>query len=70
VLNSAISAYYYLRIMVSMYMQDETEKSRTGIKASLPIACVLIICLYFVIAMGIFPIPYLEVAKASIASMF
>ncbi len=70
VLNSAMSAYYYLRIMVSMYMQTETEMTPVGIKASLPIAFAVAICLYFVIAMGIFPIPYLEVAKASIASLF
>jgi NADH-quinone oxidoreductase subunit N len=70
VLNSAVSAYYYLRIMVSMYMQSETEKTTSGFKASLPIALAVAICLYFVIAMGIFPIPYLDVAKASIASMF
>jgi NADH-quinone oxidoreductase subunit N len=70
VLNSAISAYYYLRIMVSMYMQTETVKATASIKASIPIAFAVVICLYFVIVMGIFPIPYLDVAKASIASLF
>lgn len=70
VLNSATSAYYYLRIMVSMYMQGATDQTTTNIKPSIAIAFAVAICLYFVIAMGIFPIPYLEVAKASIASLF
>ena len=56
--------------MVSMYMQDEDEAAPSAIQPSIAIAFAVAICLFFVIAMGLFPMPYLDAAKASIASLF
>jgi NADH-quinone oxidoreductase subunit N len=70
VVNSAISAFYYLRIMVAMYMQEKEEAAPSAIQPSIAIAFAVAICLFFVIAMGLFPMPYLDAAKASIASLF
>ncbi len=69
VINSAISAFYYLKVIVAMYMQEE-EGAPTAMEPSIAIAFAVAICLFFVLAMGIFPMPYLEAAKASIASLF
>jgi NADH-quinone oxidoreductase subunit N len=69
VLNSAVSAFYYLRILVAMYMEP-AEGTVREITPSIPIAFAVAICIFFVFAMGIFPTPYLEVAKASVAGLF
>ena len=69
VINSAISAFYYLRVMVAMYMEEEEGQS-SPIQPSIAIAFAVAICLFFVLDMGIFPTTYLEAARASIASLF
>jgi NADH-quinone oxidoreductase subunit N len=38
VLNSVVSAYYYLRVTVAMYMEDETQEKKPAVKASFAIA--------------------------------
>jgi NADH-quinone oxidoreductase subunit N len=70
VLNSLVSAYYYLRIMVSMYMQEAPGKPRYKVRPSVAIAIAVCICLLFVMAMGIYPIPYLDAANLSVGSLF
>lgn len=70
VLNSVISAYYYLKIMVHMYMAEETNGSQPISKPSVAIAIAVGLCLLFVLAMGIFPIPYLESAELLGGSLF
>jgi len=70
VLNSLVSAYYYLRIMVAMFMQDETGSSKPKVTPSVSIAIAVGICLLFVLAIGLYPSPYLNAARASIAALF
>ena len=70
VINSAVSAFYYLRIMVAMYMEESEESTSSPISPSIAIAFAVAICLFFVLAMGLFPTPYLDAAKASIAVLF
>jgi len=69
VLNSLVSVYYYLRIVVLMFMhppQAETEKIRLAFGAGL----VLLISTWFVLQMGIFPQSLLSWAQASVSSIF
>jgi len=70
VINSMISAYYYLRVTVYMYMQKEEAQATDKITPSMPIAIAVGICLLFVMAIGLYPTPYLEAARASVASLF
>src|SRR5208337_3951894 len=54
VMNSAIAAYYYLRIIIYMYMRDErTEAPVTPIPASLGVG--LAMCLIATIYLGVLP---------------
>jgi NADH-quinone oxidoreductase subunit N len=69
VVNSMVSAYYYLRIMVYMYMADEPAKAEKA-RPSVAIAVAVGLCLLFVLAMGVFPSPYLDLATSSIGSLF
>ncbi len=54
VLNSLVSVYYYLRVVVAMYMQDPVE--REAIQAILPGAgLVILLSLLGIFYLGIFP---------------
>jgi NADH-quinone oxidoreductase subunit N len=65
-LLTAVSAYYYIRVIVVMYMQ-EPEVSQTltlnrGMKAA------LVFSLLFVVALGVFPEPLAHYAQSAILS--
>lgn len=53
VLNSALSVYYYLRVLVIMFMQKEDELP--AVKWSLPVSLAFVICAVGIIYFGIFP---------------
>lgn len=61
VLNTAVSLYYYLRIVVAMYMRDATE--RTGLAFSPGIVSALAITLTFTLLIGIYPEPFIAMAR-------
>lgn len=65
VLNSAASAYYYLRVMVYMYMKDPTEEFEwTHVTA--PVALALIIAVAGTLIPGIVPSVILEYAQQAV----
>jgi NADH-quinone oxidoreductase subunit N len=63
VLNSAISLYYYLRIVVFMYLKTETAGSEPTISA--PLALVLGVAIAATIVVGVYPRLLFDVAEAS-----
>jgi NADH-quinone oxidoreductase subunit N len=65
VLNSAVSLYYYLRVMVYMYFRDPVEDYAW---VSLPAAAVIsiVIALIGVLYLGIIPGDVMELAKLAI----
>src|SRR6266568_723806 len=65
VLNSAASAYYYLRIMVYMYMKEPTEEFE-WIKVTAPVTLALIIAAAGTLIPGIVPSIILEYAQMAI----
>jgi NADH-quinone oxidoreductase subunit N len=65
VLSSAVSLYYYLRVVVYMYMKPEpqgAEAPRFGFNAGL----VVIACAVFTLALGLLPAHYLTLSYQSI----
>jgi NADH-quinone oxidoreductase subunit N len=64
VINSAIAAYYYLRIIVVMYMR-EPEKEVPVLKMSAGLSVALIACVAFTIYLGVLPGRVLEYALQS-----
>ncbi|HUR62575.1 MAG TPA: NADH-quinone oxidoreductase subunit N [Candidatus Thermoplasmatota archaeon] len=66
VLNSAISLYYYLRLLRSMYV-DEGEGGRLDVPAG-TVAAVLA-CLAFVFVAGFYPQPFLDSAFQAAQSL-
>ena len=63
VINSAISLYFYARIVVMMYMKDATDD--VGIPQSLGQRLAIAACIAFTIGFGIYPQPILALAQAS-----
>jgi len=64
VINSAIGAYYYLRIIVFMYMRDEREEVPMN-RIPFGLAVALAMCLVFTIYMGVLPNRFIDYALQS-----
>jgi NADH-quinone oxidoreductase subunit N len=67
VLNSAISLYYYVRIVVFMYLKKETTGSEPT--ASPALAFTLAVAVIATIALGVYPRLLFEAAERSAASL-
>jgi NADH-quinone oxidoreductase subunit N len=68
VLNSAIAAYYYLRVIVYMYMR-EPEGASAGYAPSFAGALALGIALIGIVALGVAPAPFVDLAQAAVAPL-
>jgi NADH-quinone oxidoreductase subunit N len=68
VLNSAVAAYYYLRLIVYMYMR-EPEGVPTAPALSLACRLALGIGLWGVIQLGVMPAPVLDLAQDAVAPL-
>jgi NADH-quinone oxidoreductase subunit N len=67
VIFSAISAYFYLRVIMVMYMSDAKERFELATSVSLALA--LAIAVTAVIYIGVFPGDLLSYARASVAGI-
>jgi NADH-quinone oxidoreductase subunit N len=68
VLASVISAYYYLKVVVSMYMwSSDREPIRSRVPAMAAIA--LLVAVAGVLGLGIFPGSWVDLARASTAML-
>jgi NADH-quinone oxidoreductase subunit N len=68
VLNSAVGAYYYLRIMVMMYMREAREESAVA-PVSPSLGAALAISVAATLYLGILPGRVLEYASRSAAEL-
>lgn len=69
VINSAISVFYYMKVVVAMYMRDLPPQGLT-LSSSRPLQFAVLVTLVATIAIGIYPGPFLELAKASVAGLW
>ena len=63
VLNSAVSVYYYLRVLVIMFMQKETDMP--AVKWNMAILAALILCVLGILTFGIFPGSLMELLSSA-----
>ena len=68
VLNSAVAAYYYLRLIVYMYMR-EPEGLPTAYAPSFAGGLALGIALWAVVQLGLMPAPLFDLAQAAVAPL-
>ena len=68
VLNSAVAAYYYLRVIVYMYMR-EGEGAGADYAPSFAGGMALAIALAGVVGLGLLPAPFADLAQAAVAPL-
>jgi len=68
VLNSAIAAYYYLRVIVAMYMQ-EPDGAPARLTPSFAGGLALVIALVGIVLLGVMPAPFADLAQAAVAPL-
>jgi NADH-quinone oxidoreductase subunit N len=68
VLNSAVAAYYYLRVVVLMYMR-EPEGASTSCVPSFASGLALTIALLAIVLLGVIPAPFADLAQAAVAPL-
>jgi NADH-quinone oxidoreductase subunit N len=64
VLTSAISLYYYFRIVLYMYLRDSEQTTPTPLHAPALVVAIAI-CAIATLALGIVPGPFIDLAKRS-----
>ena len=67
VLNSAISLYYYARVVVMMYVKDAADDARLA--PSLGQRLAIAACITFTLVFGIYPEPIVSLAQRSILAL-
>ena len=65
VLASAISAFYYLRIVVYMYMRPAVAESSTGLKPTPAWTTIMVVCSVIIIYLGVMPGMMMKLADSS-----
>ncbi|HSE93828.1 MAG TPA: proton-conducting transporter membrane subunit, partial [Methylomirabilota bacterium] len=68
VLNSAVAAYYYLRIIVTMYMH-EADGMPARLMPSFAGGLALVIALVGIVLLGVMPAPFADLAQAAVAPL-
>jgi NADH-quinone oxidoreductase subunit N len=69
VINSVISAYYYLRIVVGMYMKEPVPVEGESMPVCPALAVGVALASAVTVVLGIWPTPILELAHASIVAL-
>jgi NADH-quinone oxidoreductase subunit N len=69
VLNSAIAAYYYLRVIVYMYMREPEEGAAAAYVPSFAGVLALAISLVGIVLLGVAPSPFVDLAQVAVAPL-
>lgn len=70
VLNSVLSLYYYLRVIRVAYIEPPATASAPALPVAFPLALVLTLCLIGILALGVYPGPWVDLARAAVVSLF
>ena len=68
VLNSAVAAYYYLRVIVYMYMR-EPDGDPIAVTPSLAGGLALTLAIVGIVVLGFMPAPFADLAQAAVAPL-
>jgi NADH-quinone oxidoreductase subunit N len=68
VLNAAVAAYYYLRVIVAMYMQEPGDDA-AALTPSFAGGLALAIALIAIVLLGVVPAPFADLAQAAVAPL-
>jgi NADH-quinone oxidoreductase subunit N len=68
-LMSVVSAYYYLRVVVTMYMREPRQAEPTWAAPGLAERFALVVAVAVVLGLGVYPGPFLAFARAAAQSL-
>jgi NADH-quinone oxidoreductase subunit N len=63
VINSVVSVYYYLRIVMAMYFREPTREAMSAPSGAVSVA--LVLCAVLVLLLGVLPASWLDIATSS-----
>ena len=69
VINSAIGAYYYLRVTVAMFMSDPVAGAVEAPKPSWPVMTTIVLAAVGTIALGIWQLPWMQSISQAVATL-
>jgi NADH-quinone oxidoreductase subunit N len=69
VLNSAVAAYYYLRLIVYMYMREPAAGGPAALVPSFAGCLALVVALWGVVQLGLLPAPLLDLAQSAVTPL-
>jgi NADH-quinone oxidoreductase subunit N len=69
VLNSAVAAYYYLRVIVYMYMRDPEDQGTGEWVPSFAGGLALAIAVVGIVVLGVMPAPFVDLAVAAVGPL-
>jgi NADH-quinone oxidoreductase subunit N len=61
---SAVSLYYYFRIVVYMYQEDETASTPVPLRSPAVVGTI-VVCAVVTLLLGLYPGPFIEWARAA-----
>ena len=68
VLNSVMSAYYYIYVIVAMYMQEGAGLELARVVAKPALVAAIGLALFATIVVGVYPEPYMSAAASAYQS--
>ncbi|MBF0487203.1 MAG: NADH-quinone oxidoreductase subunit N, partial [Nitrospirae bacterium] len=69
VIFSVISAFFYLRVVMYMYMK-EPQRPKMELTSSHALGAALAVCATFVLLIGVMPERFVEFAKAAVKMLY
>jgi NADH-quinone oxidoreductase subunit N len=69
VINSVISAYYYLRVVVYMYMREGAPAEATAAPLCPALQVGVVVASLAVVALGLWPAPIVELARVAVVAL-
>lgn len=69
ILNSAVSLYYYAKVVRVMYVEEPEPHQATGLRIPRAITASVVIALLFVIGIGLWPEPFIDMSMRAAESI-
>ncbi len=69
VINSVVSAYYYLRVVVTMYMQESTAPETVASPVCPALQVGVGLAAVAIVVLGVWPAPILDLARLTVAAL-
>ena len=70
ILNSAISLYYYVKVIRAMYIERPAKGADAGLKLPVTFCIAIALCAVLVVVLGIYPTPILDLCAQAAAVFF